>query len=58
VWVKNPGHFGEGWGLALNKGMSKVEAVQRAKLKSIQTRENGMSFVHPFLWAAFVLVGK
>ncbi len=42
----------------LKDGMSKAEALQRAKLKLIRTRENGISFAHPFLWAPFVLVGE
>ncbi len=42
----------------LKEGMSKAEALRQAKLKLIPTRENGMSFSHPFLWAAFVLVGE
>ena len=42
----------------LKDGMSKAEALRQAKLKLIHTRENGMSFAHPFLWAAFVLVGN
>lgn len=42
----------------LKDGMSKAEALRRAKLKLIHTRENGFSFAHPFLWAPFVLVGE
>ncbi len=41
----------------LNEGMSKAEALRQAKLKLIRTRESGISFAHPFLWAPFVLVG-
>jgi len=42
----------------LKAGMSKAEALRQAKLKLIRTRENGISFAHPFLWAPFVLVGE
>jgi CHAT domain-containing protein len=42
----------------LKSGMSKAEALRRAKLKLIDTQENGFSFAHPFLWAPFVLVGE
>lgn len=42
----------------LKNGMSKAEALRRTKLELIHTREGGMSFAHPFLWAAFVLVGE
>lgn len=42
----------------LKEGMSIAEALRQAKLKLIQTRENGISFAHPFLWAPFVLVGE
>jgi len=42
----------------LKAGMSKAEALRQAKLKLLRTRENGVSFSHPFLWAPFVLVGE
>ena len=42
----------------LKDGMSKAEALRQAKLKLIQTREGGLSFAHPFLWAPFVLMGE
>jgi CHAT domain-containing protein/Tfp pilus assembly protein PilF len=42
----------------LKAGMGKAEALRQAKLKLIRTRENGVSFAHPFLWAPFVLVGE
>jgi len=42
----------------LKDGMSKAEALRQAKLKLIRKHESGMSFAHPFLWAAFVLVGE
>ena len=41
----------------LKKGMTKTEALRQAKMKLIKTRDNGISFSHPFLWAPFVLVG-
>ena len=42
----------------LKDGMTKAEALRQAKLKLLRTRENGVSFAHPFLWAPFVLVGE
>ena len=42
----------------LKGGMTKTEALRQAKLKLLRTRENGVSFAHPFLWAPFVLVGE
>ncbi|TAL70480.1 MAG: tetratricopeptide repeat protein [Bacteroidetes bacterium] len=39
-------------------GLSKSEALRQAKLMLIKTRENGISFSHPFLWAPFILVGQ
>ena len=41
----------------LKKGMTKTEALREAKIKLIHTRDGGMSYAHPFLWAPFVLVG-
>ncbi|UCE18651.1 MAG: CHAT domain-containing protein [Gemmatimonadota bacterium] len=42
----------------LSGGMTKAEALRRAKITMIHTREGGMSYAHPFLWAPFVLVGE
>lgn len=42
----------------LKEGMTKTEALRRAKIKLIHTRESGMSYAHPFLWAPFVLMGE
>jgi len=42
----------------LKNGMAKAEALRQAKVKLIKTREGGISFSHPFLWAPFVLVGE
>ncbi|UCE20631.1 MAG: CHAT domain-containing protein [Gemmatimonadota bacterium] len=41
----------------LKDGMNKTEALRQAKIKLIHTREEGLSYAHPFLWAPFVLVG-
>jgi CHAT domain-containing protein len=40
------------------KGIPTAESLRRAKRTLIGTRENGISFAHPFLWAPFVLVGN
>ncbi|UCE17167.1 MAG: CHAT domain-containing protein [Gemmatimonadota bacterium] len=42
----------------LKGGMTKAEALRQAKISMIHTREGGMSYAHPFLWAPFVLVGE
>lgn len=42
----------------IRKGKTKIEALQQAKLTLLKTREKGLSFAHPFLWAPFVLVGE
>jgi CHAT domain-containing protein len=42
----------------LKEGMTKSEALRQAKITLIHTREGGMSYAHPFLWAPFVLVGE
>ena len=42
----------------LKDGMGKTEALRQAKIELIRTREKGMSYAHPFLWAPFVLVGE
>ncbi|MCL5992140.1 MAG: CHAT domain-containing protein, partial [Bacteroidetes bacterium] len=39
-------------------GLSKSEALRQAKLKLIKTRENSISFSHPYLWAPFILIGQ
>jgi CHAT domain-containing protein len=39
-------------------GQSKGEALRMAKLELLRTRIDGISYAHPFLWAAFVLSGN
>lgn len=42
----------------LQTGRGKSEALRQAKIEMIHTRDENMSYAHPFLWAPFVLVGE
>ncbi|MFQ6094328.1 MAG: CHAT domain-containing protein, partial [bacterium] len=44
----------KGFYLNLKNGMTKAEALRQAKIELIGTREEGISYAHPFLWAPFV----